>query len=128
VARAALRAQRIAPHLAAERAFGASGFRVALRGALRDSIGPTVTCAALLIGPAILCETSLSFLGLGVQPPSASWGGMLAASLAALAAGEWRPIVIPGVLILAAVGAFNVIAEALRARLDRAGLNAGSNA
>jgi ABC-type dipeptide/oligopeptide/nickel transport system permease subunit len=124
VAHCAMCEERRAPHVVAECAFGASGGRLALR----NSIGATVACAALLVGPALILETSLSFLGLGVQPATSSWGGMLAASVKPMMAGQWRPIVLPGVLILATVCAFNVIAEALRARLDLAHVNARSGA
>lgn len=124
VAHVAMREESRAPHVVAERAFGASGGRLALR----NSIGATVTSAALLVGAALILETSLSFLGLGVQPATNSWGGMLAASVQPMMAGQWRPVVLPGVLILATVCAFNVIAEALRTRLDRARVNARSDA
>jgi peptide/nickel transport system permease protein len=120
VARSALRTQRAATYLAAERDIGAAGGLLALRNA----IGPIVACAASTVGAAILCETSLSFLGLGVQPPVPSWGGLLAASVGPMMAGQWRPVVIPGAMILVTVCAFAVIARTLCTRLDHARINA----
>jgi peptide/nickel transport system permease protein len=124
VAQVALREQRGAAYLAAERDTGAAG----RLHALRNAIGPIVACAASTVGAAILCETSLSFLGLGVQPPAPSWGGLLAASVTPMMAGQWRPVVVPGAMILITVGAFAAIARALCAHLDHARINARSSA
>jgi peptide/nickel transport system permease protein len=103
--------------VAAARALGASGPRILLRHALPQALPVTVVSASLGVAQAVLTESALSYLGLGVQPPTPSWGNMLSdaqsyvftAPLLAL----W-----PGLAILLTVLAFNFLGESLRDLLD----------
>ena len=103
--------------VAAARALGASSPRILLRHALPQALPVTVVSASLGVAQAVLTESALSYLGLGVQPPTPSWGNMLSdaqsyvftAPLLAL----W-----PGLAILLTVLAFNFLGESLRDLLD----------
>ncbi len=97
----------------AEHALGASSARVILRHLIPNSIGPVLVSATLGVGAAILVESSLSFLGLGVQPPTPSWGNMLIEAKATLGVAWWLTV-FPGVAILFTILGFNLLGEGLR--------------
>jgi peptide/nickel transport system permease protein len=101
------------PYVEAARALGARPLRVFARHAL-PHLGPTVIVNATFgVGTAILTESALSFLGLGIQPPTASWGTMLTNAQNYLYSTPWLAIY-PGVAILLTVVAVNVFGDALR--------------
>ncbi len=106
----------------ASRALGARDARVMLRHILPNVIAPVVIAATLGIAAAIMAEASLSFLGLGVQPPTPSWGAMIADArdLAQLQSAPWTSVA-PGVAIGLTVLAFNLLGDALRDALDPRG-------
>jgi peptide/nickel transport system permease protein len=86
--------------------------------ALGASLAPVVVAAAFAIGDNILAESSLSFFGLGVQPPAPSWGNMLQDALTPQAeAAPWM-VLVPGLAIVVTVLAFSVIADGIRVALD----------
>jgi peptide/nickel transport system permease protein len=91
----------------AARAIGASGWRIVFRHILPNAVTPVAQDAALRLGDLILAEAALSFLGLGVQPPTPSWGAMVSESQEALHAAWWL-VLLPSLLV-----AFTVIAAAL---------------
>ncbi|MFI9551065.1 ABC transporter permease [Nonomuraea endophytica] len=97
---------------------GCSTPRIILRHVLPNVSTPLIVKVFLTFGYAILAEASLSFLGLGVQPPLASWGSMLKRAVRHL---EQAPllVVLPGVVILVAVLAFNTVGDGLRDALAR---------
>jgi peptide/nickel transport system permease protein len=102
----------------AERALGASPLRIVWRHLIPNALAPVVVAAAFAIGDNILAESSLSFFGLGVQPPAASWGNMLQDALTPQAqAAPWM-VLVPGLAIVATVLAFSVIADGIRVALD----------
>jgi peptide/nickel transport system permease protein len=102
----------------AARALGASPARLVLRHLIPNALAPVVVAAAFAIGDNILAESSLSFFGLGVQPPAASWGNMLQDALTPQAeAAPWM-VLVPGLAIVATVLAFSVIADGIRVALD----------
>ena len=103
----------------AARALGASPLRLMLRHLLPNALGPVLVSATLGVGGAILTESVLSYLGLGVQPPTPSWGNILNEGRVALGVAWWLTIS-PGVCILVTVLAFNLLGEGLRDRLTRA--------
>jgi len=74
--------------------------------------------AGLTVGVVIILEATLSFLGLGVQPPSPAWGSMIADARLGLIAGKWVPVAAPAVPIALTVFAFNLLGDWLRIRLD----------
>jgi peptide/nickel transport system permease protein len=102
----------------AARALGASDERIILRHVLPNVVGPIVVLATVTLGAAIITEASLSFLGLGTQPPTASWGQMLSgASRSFFVIDAWLAIV-PGLALSATVFSINVLGDALRDTFD----------
>jgi len=102
--------------LAAE-ALGFSRRRIVLGHLVPNALGPVVVAATLGIGDTIVLEAGLSFLGLGVQAPTASWGSMVDAGRANLL-GAWWISTFPGLAIVGTVLAFNLVGEGLRDALD----------
>jgi ABC-type dipeptide/oligopeptide/nickel transport system permease subunit len=103
----------------ASRALGARDTRVVLQHVLPSVVAPILIAATLGVAAAIMAESSLSFLGLGVQPPTPSWGSMIAdgRDLNQLRHAPWTSVS-PGVAIGAAVLGFNLLGDALRDALD----------
>jgi peptide/nickel transport system permease protein len=102
----------------AARALGASPARVVLRHLIPNALAPVVVAAAFAVGDNILAESSLSFFGLGVQPPQPSWGNMLQDALTPQAqAAPWL-VLTPGLLIVATILAFSLMADGIRVALD----------
>ncbi len=99
------------------RCFGASTSRILWRHVLPNTIQPVIVQVTLLLAGALLAEASLSFLGLGIQPPNASWGAMLARAYQnmEIAPEQMYP---PGLAILFTALAFNALGESLRVALD----------
>jgi peptide/nickel transport system permease protein len=100
----------------AAKAIGASHVRIITRHLLPNALGPVLVNATLGIAGAILLESGLSFLGLGVQPPAASWGNILIEAKSTLGVAWWITI-FPGVAILLTILGFNLIAEGLKKKL-----------
>ena len=122
IVRAAVLVERNEQYVMAERAVGASEARILFRDVLRNCVSPVAVYATLLVATSILTEASLSFLGLGIQPPEPSWGGMLADSRTYVMSGQWWLTVFPGLLIFLTVVAFNLAGDLLRDVLDPAQL------
>jgi peptide/nickel transport system permease protein len=103
----------------AGRTIGASNSRLIFRHILPNALAPVIVAATFGMASAILLEAGLSFLGLGVQPPTPSWGNMLtdAQSLTVLESMPWLWIP-PGIAIALAVLAINFIGDGLRDALD----------
>jgi len=106
-------------YVQAERALGAADLRIILQHVLPGVIAPVVIASTLGIAGAIMAESSLSFLGLGVQPPTPSWGSMIAdgRDLYQLRTAPWTSLA-PGIAIGAAVLGFNLLGDALRDAYD----------
>jgi peptide/nickel transport system permease protein len=104
-------------YVQAARASGASDARIILRHVLPNSFAPILVQATVTIAQAIIAEASLSFLGLGVQPPTPSWGGMLNTAKNFLVQAPWIAIW-PGVSIFLAVLAINLLGDGLRDAFD----------
>ena len=105
------------PFVTASEALGAPAWRIMLRHLLPNAAGPIIVTATLGIGDVILLEAGLSFLGLGIQPPTPSWGGMILESRAVMTSAPWTAI-FPGMAIIVTVLSANMVGEALRAALD----------
>ncbi|MDR2947456.1 MAG: ABC transporter permease [Candidatus Adiutrix sp.] len=101
----------------AARALGASDGRIILRHLLPNALAPVLVAATLGVAGAILTESALSFLGLGVQPPTATWGAMLADGKDYLSRAWWLSLY-PGLAILLTVLSYNLMGEGLRDALD----------
>ena len=97
----------------AARVCGASPRRLIMKHLLPNAMGPVLVSATLGVGGAILTESVLSYLGLGVQPPTPSWGNILNEGRVALGVAWWLTVS-PGVCILVTVLAFNLLGEGIR--------------
>jgi peptide/nickel transport system permease protein len=107
---------RALPNVASARAMGARGPRIALRHVLPNPHGPAIVATTLGVGNAILLESGLSFLGLGVQPPEPSWGNMIAGGRDLIVTAPWVATA-PGIALIATVLACTLLGDALRDRL-----------
>ncbi|HZN49948.1 MAG TPA: ABC transporter permease [Methylomirabilota bacterium] len=96
---------------------GASAFRIIWRHILPNAIAPVLVAITLGIPAAILAESGLSFLGLGVQPPHATWGNILSEGKDAIEIGWWLSVY-PGLAILVTVLSYNLLGEGIRDALD----------
>ncbi len=101
----------------AAKALGAGDARLIFRHLLPNALAPVLVAATLGVAGAILTESALSFLGLGVQPPMATWGAMLADGKDYLSRAWWLSLY-PGLAILVTVLAYNLVGEGLREALD----------
>lgn len=99
--------------VAAARALGLDNFRIIFRHMMPNAIAPVLVSATIGIATAILTEAGLSFLGLGVQPPDASWGNILSNGKGFIFDAPWLTFV-PGIAILIVVLSFNLFGEGLR--------------
>jgi len=123
--RAQVLAVREREFVEAARALGASDLRIVIRHILPNIIQPVIVQAAIGMAGAILAEATMSFLGLGVAPPTASWGSMLNDSRAHLFDAP-HLVLFPAAAVMLAVLAFNFIGDALRDYLDpRSRIEAG---
>jgi len=104
-------------YVEAARAIGCSDLRIIFRHILPNAQAPIVVAGTLGMAGAILTESALSFLGLGVQPPLASWGNMLMDSQAYMFDAPWLAV-IPGLLILVTVLSLYFVGEGIREKLD----------
>ena len=102
----------------AARALGASSWRLIMKHLLPNALAPILVNATLGVGGAILTESALSYLGLGVQPPTPSWGNILNEGRIALGVAWWLTVS-PGLCIFTTVLAFNLLGEGIRNWLSR---------
>ncbi len=117
VSRAAMISEKENDYVLAARAIGCSVPRIIFVGILRNTLGPLVVLISLGFAFAILNETALSFLGLGAQPPTPSWGADIAASRRYIRDAPWLSI-FPGLAIFFLVMALNLVGDGLRDLLD----------
>jgi len=108
---------RVEDYIEAARALGNPPLRVALRHVLPNVTAPLLVQATLAIAAAVIAEASLSFLGLGQQPPAPSWGSMLNTAKNYVDNAPWMAIW-PGLAIFALVLSFNLLGDGLRDALD----------
>jgi peptide/nickel transport system permease protein len=120
VARAATLEVGSADYVQAAWSLGARGVRVAVRHVAPNIVPPVLVQATLSLAAAIIAEASLSFLGLGQQPPSPSWGSMLNSAQRFLTQAPWLAV-FPGVAIFLCVLSFNLVGDGLRDALDPRG-------
>ena len=107
-----------ADYVKARRIQGVPTIRILLGDVLPNCMGPLVVQGTLLVAIGVVVEASVSFIGLGVQPPVPSWGAMLADSRNYIFSGEWWLPVFPGLAISLTVIGFNLLGDGLRDLLD----------
>jgi peptide/nickel transport system permease protein len=101
----------------AARSLGAGVPHILWLHILPNVLGPLIVATTLSVGDVILLESVLSFLGLGIQPPLASWGSMLSNAQELIASAPWLAVY-PGMMIFLTVVTFNLLGDALQKRLD----------
>ena len=104
-------------YIEASRACGASTYWIIMKGLVPNCLSTIIVLVTLGIPNAIMYEASLSFLGIGIQPPTPSWGNMISAAQTFI---SYRPVysIMPGVAIMITVIAFNIFGDGLRDALD----------
>lgn len=117
VVRSIARQERSADYIVAARSIGVSEPRVVLQYVGRNLVPPVFIVATIDIATLIVLESLLSFLGLGVQPPTASWGNIIAESRTYLSSSWWVPT-LPGVAIVFTVLSFNLLGDNLHRYID----------
>ena len=101
----------------AEKTMGASDFRIIFHHILPNAMAPVLVAATLGVASAVLTESALSFLGIGVQPPTPSWGNILAEGKNVLGIAWWLSL-FPGLAILVTVLGYNLLGEGIRDAID----------
>ena len=115
--RGTVRAIKTEEYVEAARAMGGSHGRIAVRHILPNMLPPILVQVSITVAAAIIAEASLSFLGLGQQPPAPSWGSMLNAAQRYISHAPWMALY-PGLMIFAIVMALNVLGDGVRDALD----------
>jgi len=115
-----VRSLAVRPFVESAVALGVNGPRVLVRHILPNALTPVIVASALGVGNAIMLEAGLSFLGLGVQPPTPSWGNLIASGRDTLVNAPWVATA-PGVALVLVVMAATLLGDAVRDRLDPAG-------
>lgn len=118
LARSVVLSQVSSDYVAAARSVGNTTPGILRRHIVPNTVAPLLAMAGLMAASAILSEAALSYLGLGIAPPTPTWGNMLAAGSNYMLLGSWWLTVFPGLAIFATVLSFNVLAEAARDMAD----------
>lgn len=105
-------------YILASKAFGTSTSRIIRKGLLPNTMGPIIVQMTLTVPSAIFAEAFLSFIGLGISSPNASWGVMANDSLGAILSGNWWTLFFPAFFISLTMFAFNVLGDGLQDALD----------
>lgn len=101
----------------AARVLGMSDFRIIFRHIIPNALAPIIVLTTLEVPKAIIVEASLSFLGLGAQPPTPSWGSIMSSGRSYIAMAPWV-VIFPGLMVMIVVLGFNLFGDALRDSLD----------
>ena len=114
--RAEVAGARVRPYVEAASALGVSSARTLLRHVLPNALGPAIVATTLGVGSAVMLESGLSFLGLGIQPPAPSWGNMIAGGRDLIVSAPWVSLA-PGLAVIVTVVAATILGDAWRDRL-----------
>jgi peptide/nickel transport system permease protein len=117
ITRASVLREKGMEYVEAARSIGGSDFRIILRHIMPNAVSPIIVQATLGVANAIVLSAVLSFMGLGIQPPSPEWGAMLAVGRVYIR-DYWHMTVIPGVMLMLVVYALNTLGDGLRDALD----------
>ena len=116
IARAEVKALRGRPFVRAARSLGLTRTRIFLRHLVPNALPPIAAVAAFEVGHAVLTESTLSFLGVGIPPNTPSWGNMLTDARALLLTGQWYTVALPSAAIVLLIVAVNAVATGLERR------------
>lgn len=114
--RAEVAAVRVRPYVEAATALGVPASRTLWRHVLPNAIGPAIVATTLGVGSAVMLETGLSFLGLGIQPPAPSWGNMIAGGRDLIVSAPWVALA-PGVAVIITVVSATILGDAWHDRI-----------
>ena len=114
--RAEVAGARVRPYVEAAGALGVPTVRMLWRHVLPNAMGPAIVATTLGVGSAVMLESGLSFLGLGIQPPAPSWGNMIAGGRDLIVAAPWVALA-PGLAVIITVVAATILGDAWRDRL-----------
>lgn len=117
ITRASVMSVKETEYIEAAKALGASDAHIIIKHMIPNSMAPIIVQASLSVAQAVLQCASLSFIGLGVQPPTPEWGSILAAARSYLNV-SWHFVLFPGVAIIITVIAINLVGDGLRDALD----------
>lgn len=117
IVRSSVMANKGMEFVEAATAIGASNNRLIFKHLLPNSLAPIIVQGTIGIASGILCACGLSFLGLGIQPPTAEWGMMLSSARQYIRSNWWM-VTFPGVTIMLSIGCFNLLGDGLRDALD----------
>ena len=117
ITRASVLLERNKEYVEAARCINAGSVRIVLTNVLPNAMAPILVQATMGVARAIITAAELSFIGLGVQPPSPEWGAMLSTSRQYMTQYPWT-VIAPGIAIMLAVFALNVLGDGLRDALD----------
>lgn len=118
IVRANVLSMREMDYISASRSLGASDMRIFFRHLIPNTMGAIIVSSTLGLASAILAEAYVSFLGLGVQPPTASWGNMLTSAQSFIQRGVWWMWVFPSLFIILTILCINLIGDGLRDAYD----------
>lgn len=117
IVRSSVLSVRESEYIEAAKAIGANSLRIQLRHILPNIVSPLIVQVTLIFGYAVLAEAGLSYLGLGTQPPSPSWGNILNEGRSSMVIAPWLTT-IPGAFIFMTVLSLNLLGDGLRDRFD----------
>lgn len=118
IVRATVLSLREMDYISASRSLGASNSRILMGHLLPNCLGPLIVAATLGMANAIITEAYVSFLGLGVQPPTATWGNMMTSSISFIQRGSWWMWIIPSFFIIYVILCVNLVGDGLRDAFD----------
>ncbi|MEO7837719.1 MAG: ABC transporter permease, partial [Anaerolineales bacterium] len=118
IVRANVLSLREMDYISVSRSLGASDIRIFFRHLIPNTMGAIIVSTTLGLAGAILSEAYVSFLGLGIQPPTASWGNMLTAAQTFIQNGSWWMWVFPSIFIVTTILCINLIGDGLRDAFD----------
>jgi peptide/nickel transport system permease protein len=118
IVRANVLSLREMDYISASKSLGASDVRIFFRHLMPNTMGAIIVSSTLGLAGAILNEAYVSFLGLGVQPPTASWGNMLTSAQSFIQRGAWWMWVFPSLFIIVTILCINLVGDGLRDAFD----------
>jgi peptide/nickel transport system permease protein len=118
IARGSALAEKGKPYVLAAKSLGVNDLRIMFRHILPNIVSPTIVQATVMMAWAILTESALSFIGVGIRPPAPSWGFLLSEARNYVVSGEWWMTLFPGLAITITALTFNFMGDTLRDALD----------